>query len=93
MASFAFHDSVYIRPYLVFVTIQASLLVTKANEILEMNVGGSKLPFSEAASFLTSCIPLFSRHVRSWSISFNLPIYSFSHVSQSTLYIGMTMVP
>ena len=57
MASFAFHDSVYIRPYLVFVNIQASLLVKKANEILstiiilQMNVGGSKLPFSEAPPF------------------------------------------
>ena len=32
-----------VRPYLVFVTTQASLLVKKANDVLEMNVGGSKL--------------------------------------------------
>ena len=43
-----------VRPYLVFVTTQASLLVKKANEILStrtMNVEGSKLPFSEAPFF------------------------------------------
>ena len=51
MASFAFHDSV-LRPYLVFVTTQASLLVKKANEILE------SVPFSEAPFILTS-----ARHV------------------------------
>ena len=44
MASFAY-------PYLVFVINEASLLVKKANEILEMNVGGSKLPFSKAPFF------------------------------------------
>ena len=54
MTSFPFHDSLYIRPYLLYVTIQASLLVKKANETV--NVGGSKLPFSEAPSFLTSRI-------------------------------------
>ena len=62
MASFAFHDSV-LRPYLVFVTTQASLLVKKANEILEStNVGGSKLPFSEAPFILTSACHVMRVH-------------------------------
>ena len=59
-----------------FVTIQASLLVRKANEIsalLEMNVGGSKLLFSEAPSFLTSR----SHVTRAFMVDlFNLPVYS-----------------
>ena len=47
----------HVRPYLVFVTTEASLLVKKANEILRttyqsVNVGGSKLALSESPSFL-----------------------------------------
>ena len=57
--SFAYLSQQRVRPYLMFVTTQASLLVkrlTRYSVLLDMNVGGSKLPFSEVLSFLTSHI-------------------------------------
>ena len=69
MASFAFHDSVYVLTSCLGISRLLCKLkrLTRYSALLEMNVGGSKLPFSEAPSFLTSRILPFSRHVRSRS--------------------------
>ena len=54
--SFAYLSQQRVRPYLVFVTTQLVKRLTRYSALLDMNVGGNKLPFSEVPSFLTSHI-------------------------------------